>query len=77
LIDLTGSQLLLSDATLLGASGGKTAVGGTLSISSGKFHREGGSQNNAEANLYVKQSGNVILNPSSPLGVGVKVADLS
>ena len=37
MITLNGSQLLRSDATLVARSGGSTAQGGTLSVSSGRF----------------------------------------
>jgi filamentous hemagglutinin family protein len=37
MITLNGSQLLRSDATLIAPSGGSTAQGGTLSVSSGRF----------------------------------------
>ena len=36
-ITLNGSELLRSDATLIARSGGSTAQGGTLSVSSGRF----------------------------------------
>ncbi|HEY4989509.1 MAG TPA: hypothetical protein VII09_06870, partial [Opitutaceae bacterium] len=36
-ISLTGAQELFSDATLIGAPGGPTATGGTLSVQSGQF----------------------------------------
>ena len=75
LIDLTGSQMLLSDATLLGAAGGKTATGGALSVFSGNYYREGEARTSADSNLYVKQSGNVILNPGATMGVGLGLFD--
>lgn len=70
LIDLTGSQMLLSDATLLGRAGGANAVAGTLSISSGKFYNTGDTATGADINLVVRQSGDVILDPTAGIGVG-------
>ncbi len=74
-IDLTGSQMLLTDATLLGAAGGKQGTGGTLSVSSGSYYREGQPRTGADVNLVVKQSGNFILNPSADMGVGIGLKD--
>lgn len=74
-IDLTGSQMLLTDATLLGAAGGKQSTGGTLSVSSGSYYREGESRTGADVNLVVKQSGRFILNPSAAMGVGSGLTD--
>ena len=75
LIDLTGSQMLLSDATLRGAAGGATAIGSQLSVSSGNYYREGQSRTSADVNLVVKQTGNAILNPTVTLGVGIGLFD--
>jgi filamentous hemagglutinin family protein len=75
LIDLTGSQMLLSDATLRGAAGGATAIGGQLSVSSGNYYREGQSRTGADVNLVVKQSGNAIVNPTAIIGVGIGLFD--
>jgi filamentous hemagglutinin family protein len=74
-IALTGSQMLLSDATLYGAAGGATAIGGQLSVSSGNYYAEGQSRTSADVNLVVKQSGNAIVNPASALGVGMGLFD--
>ncbi len=65
LIEIEGSQLLLSDATLLGSAGGPTATGGTLSVHSGRFYpRSGGniavSVRSTDINLVITQRGNVI-----------------
>ena len=70
LIDLTGSQMLLSDATLRGKSGGTGAVAGTLSISSGRYYNSGETATGADINLVVRQSGDVILDPAAGIGVG-------
>ena len=74
-IDLSGSQMLRSDATLLGAAGGATAIGGRLVVSSGRYYREGETRTGADINLIVTQSGNVILNPDADLGVGIGLID--
>ena len=70
-IRLLGSQLLLSDATLLGKSGGPTAVGGLLVVSSDSFSLESG----ADITLSVQQSGNLIGAENADLGVGSTVLD--
>ncbi|MES2706616.1 MAG: filamentous hemagglutinin family protein [Verrucomicrobiota bacterium] len=59
-ITLSGGQMLLTDATLLGRAGGGSAPGGTLAISSGKFRPV----TTAETNLVVTQSGRTL--PASP-----------
>ena len=74
-IDLSGSQMLLSDATLRGGTGGPTATGGKLLVSSGRYYRDGESRTGADTNLVVTQSGDVILNPSAPMGVGIGLFD--
>jgi filamentous hemagglutinin family protein len=70
-IRLLGSQLLLSDATLLGKSGGSTAVGGLLVVSSDAFNLQSG----ADITLSVQQSGNLIGSENTNLGVGSSVLD--
>ena len=75
LIDLSGSQMLLSDASLHGGAGGSTATGGLLSISSGRFHAVDQDYTGAEVNLVVKQSGDVIVRPTAAMGVGLGVFD--
>lgn len=57
LIELHGSQMLYSDATLLGHAGGPAANGGMLSVSSGRFYATGADRTNADINLVVEQSG--------------------
>jgi hypothetical protein len=56
-ITLAGSQMLYSDATLHGAAGGASALGGTLSVSSGKFYASGVNRSGDEINMVVRQSG--------------------
>ncbi|MFN0127546.1 MAG: filamentous hemagglutinin N-terminal domain-containing protein, partial [Verrucomicrobiales bacterium] len=59
-IRLTGSELLYSDATLIGRPGGPSAIGGSLSVSSGRFRPAGEPSTSAQENLIVKQSGLVL-----------------
>jgi len=74
-LELDGTQMLLSDATLLGAAGGPTAMGGTLSISSGQFYADGASQFGSDINLVVTQSGLTIPRTSATLGIGRPIRD--
>ena len=73
-IDLTGSQMLVSDATLLGSATGG-AAGGTLSISSGRYYQEGAFKTGADINLIVTQNGNIIKEPNAEMGVGLGIPD--
>ena len=75
LIDLDGSQMLFSDATLLGRAGGPMATGGTLSVFSGRFTT--GLQTSADISLIVTQSGNVIPATNTNSGIGVALLDES
>ncbi len=60
-ITLTGGQMLFSDATLLGAAGGPTALGGTLVVSSGRFYPDPNSPiPTLDSNLVVTQGGRTI-----------------
>jgi filamentous hemagglutinin family protein len=72
---LNGSQMLLSDATLLGHAGGTTAVGGFLSVSSGRYVPPGTPSTTADINLLVKQEGRFLGGGSR--GVGMPVFDSS
>ena len=74
-ITLNGSQMLVSDATLRGSAGGPFAIGGSLSVSSSRYYPEGASRTSADINLVVKQGGDVILDASAPLGVGIGLKD--
>lgn len=56
-ITLAGSQMLYSDATLSGAAGGPSALGGTLAVSSGRFYAAGLSRSGSDINLVVEQTG--------------------
>lgn len=60
LIELHGSQMLYSDATLLGQAGGSGALGGKLSVSSGKFYDAGADRTSADINLIVEQNGSAL-----------------
>ena len=72
-IDLQGSQMLFSDATLLGRAGGATATGGTLSIFSGRFYAETDGRTSADTNLTVTQDTLAIAatNPNPRIGVAI------
>ena len=74
-ISLEGSQMLLSDASLVGFSGGPTATGGLLAVSSGRFYQAGGSKTGADINLNVVQSGRVLASTNTTPGVGKPVLD--
>ncbi len=57
-ITLTGGQMLNVDATLLGRAGGPTALGGSLSVSSGRFYPVGVIPTSPiDPSLYVTQGG--------------------
>jgi hypothetical protein len=56
-IELSGSQFLYIDSNLSARAGGETAMGGTLSVSSGRFYPSGDSRTGADTNLYVGASG--------------------
>jgi hypothetical protein len=73
LIDLEGSEMLFSDATLLGKAGGERAIGGTLSIFSGRFYAAGESRTGADINLVVTQDGHTIAPGNRELGIGLPV----
>ncbi|MGB8165868.1 MAG: filamentous hemagglutinin family protein, partial [Chthoniobacteraceae bacterium] len=73
-ITLIGGQQLFTDATLLGAAGGPTALGGTLSISSGRFYAPNGglTPTPLDVTLQVTQGGRT-LPGSGKFGVGKAV----
>ena len=64
-ITLTGMQELFSDATLIGAAGGSTAMGGSLVVSSGRFvsPESGITTTVLDPTLVVTQSGSLIPKP--------------
>jgi hypothetical protein len=59
-ITFSGGQELFLDATLRGAAGGPSAVGGTLSISSNRFLAPGVFSTPLDENIVVTQSGPTI-----------------
>lgn len=74
-LELKGAEMLRSDATLLGNAGGPTALGGTLSISSGRFYAGGVAQFGSDINLVVSQSGIAIAPTNTLPGIGRAVLD--
>jgi hypothetical protein len=66
-ITLSGKQALRSDATLLARSGGKTASGGTLSISSGRFNDGITPFLPTDLGMVISQEGPVIPEEFAPL----------
>jgi hypothetical protein len=74
-IDLTGSEMLFTDATLLGRAGGPSAHGGTLAIASNRF--AGGAVSSTDINLLVTAKGKTIASTNTNLGVGSAVVDSS
>ncbi len=62
-VELKGGQMLFVDSTLRGFAGGPTAVGGTLSVSSGRFYEAGVIPPVLDTNLVVTQSGSTIRHP--------------
>jgi hypothetical protein len=67
-ITLEGGQLLYSDATLRGAAGGSVALGGSLSVSSGRFNAAGVVQTPLDVTLTVAQSGEDLPKPFQKSG---------
>lgn len=77
MISLRGGQMLFTDATLLGNAGGPTALGGALSISSGRFYAAGETPLPFDTNLVVTQSGSTIGGslPASADAIGRSIED--
>lgn len=73
-ISLHGSEMLFSDASLVGRAGGKSAIGGSLSIFSGRAYAPADTRTGADINLVVTQSSNV-LPTGIARGIGVSVKD--
>lgn len=70
-INLAGAQELFADATLAGAAGGPSALGGGLVVSSGKFYAPGtasGAQTPTDVTLTVTQSGPTAPQQNVPAG---------
>jgi filamentous hemagglutinin family protein len=75
-ITLQGGQFLYSDATLRAFSGGSTAPGGSLSVSSSGFYRVGQMRFNTDLDFKIVQGGDVIPVGGAPLlGGGHLAAD--
>ena len=73
-IRLTGGELLYSDATLIGQPGGRSAIGGSVTISSGRFRPAGVPSTSADVTMVVRQGGRVL--PSGvPRGIGEALVD--
>ncbi|MFZ4388057.1 MAG: hypothetical protein ACOYOI_07830, partial [Chthoniobacterales bacterium] len=66
-ITLQGGQFLYSDATLRAFSGGSTAPGGSLSVSSSGFYRVTQTKYTTDLNFNIVQGGDVIPESGSPL----------
>ena len=60
LITMKGSQMLYTDARMIGLPGGKSATGGSVSISSGRSITLGTAFTTADANLIVRQDGALV-----------------
>ncbi len=60
-ITLQGGQALFTEATLLGAAGGATAQGGSLSVSSGRFYQPGVIASPLDVTLQVTQASQIVL----------------
>ncbi|HVS52042.1 MAG TPA: filamentous hemagglutinin family protein [Opitutaceae bacterium] len=82
-ISFSGAQELFVDATLLGAAGGPSALGGALNISSGRFYPPGTSasaQTPLDVSLTLTQSGATIpaqMRAGGQSLVGLTLADAS
>jgi len=76
-IKLTGSQMLYTDATFVGRPGGSSAIGGSLSVSSGVFHPAGIAYTSADQNLIVQQNGVTLPNSTFARGVGLALRSAS
>ncbi len=71
---LSGGEMLFSDATLRGLAGGPTALGGTLSVSSGRGYTSEPDRFGSDINLVVTQGANTIPG-ATPSGIGRPVRD--
>jgi filamentous hemagglutinin family protein len=76
LLELHGSQMLFSDAKIIGKSGGSKASGGTLSVFSGRYYSPDPSApapTSADINMVVTQSTPSLALADSERGVGLKI----
>ena len=71
-ITLTGKQSLFTDATLRGAAGGASAVGGSLTVSSGIFTANGTVQTPTTITVVASQNGQLVLAGSTGIGQAVR-----
>lgn len=69
-INLSGSEMLFTDATLLGNAGGASATGGRLVVSSGRFIPNLSTYTTADVNLVVTQNGLALPAGGAAPGVG-------
>ena len=74
-VNFTGSQMLFSDATLIGNAGGASAIGGTVNVTSGRYVQPGTAFTSADANLVVVQDGESLPVGGLARGVGLPVRD--
>jgi filamentous hemagglutinin family protein len=76
-IVLSGSRMLYSEATLIGRAGGSSAIGGSVSMSSGRFVALGSSSDTAETNLIVRQAGTQVPGGFVSRGTGATLTDFA
>ncbi len=74
-IALNGSRMLYSDATLIGRAGGTSAIGGSVTVSSGRFVALGNPSNTAETNLIVSQGGSLLPAGFGSQGIGAALTN--
>lgn len=74
-ISLEGSEILFTDATLVGRAGGESATGGLINVKSGRFVPRGDAYNTAQGNLLVSQDGVALASTNPDPGVGTLVLD--
>ncbi|MBU6302267.1 MAG: filamentous hemagglutinin family protein [Verrucomicrobia bacterium] len=68
-ITLEGGQMLYADSTLVARSGGRSAIGGSLTVASSRFISSA-SFTSADINLEVSQSGFSLTNAVGSRGIG-------
>jgi len=74
-ISLSGAKMLYSDASLVGAAGGTSAIGGSVSVSSGRFIPLGNESNTSQTNLIVRQNGLLVPADFVSKGLGSPLID--
>ncbi len=77
-ITLSGGQLLHNQASLLGRPGGASALGGSLTVSSGRFYAPDGGQQPTplDVTLQVTQNTTPLALSSQPIGHALSLAGL-